>query len=54
VVLLRTLFEEDYWTYFRLMQGALWELASDTEEWALRWRSGRPTSSATCRARDCT
>jgi hypothetical protein len=41
VALLRTLFEEDYWTYFRLMQGAIWELGSDTEEWALRWRSGR-------------
>jgi len=41
VALLRTLFEEDYWTYFRLMQGAIWELDSDTEEWALRWRSGR-------------
>jgi hypothetical protein len=41
VVLLRGLFEEDYWTYFRLMQGAIWELDSDTEEWALRWRAGR-------------
>jgi hypothetical protein len=41
VVLLRTLFEEEYWTYFRLMQGVVWELESDTTEWALRWRSGR-------------
>lgn len=39
--LLRTLFEGAYWTYFRLMQGLLWELVSDTEEYALRWRSGR-------------
>lgn len=39
--LLRMLFEEDYWTYFRLMQGAIWELESDLQEWALRWRSGR-------------
>ncbi|HXK24096.1 MAG TPA: DUF6178 family protein [Myxococcota bacterium] len=39
--LLRMLFEEDYWTYFRVMQGAMWELESDTQEWALRWRTGR-------------
>jgi hypothetical protein len=39
--LLRLLFENDYWTYFRLMQGAIWELDSENEEWALRWRSGR-------------
>jgi hypothetical protein len=39
--LLRTLFEGAYWTYFRLMQGLLWELVADTEEWALRWRTGR-------------
>ncbi|MGH0033220.1 MAG: DUF6178 family protein [Myxococcota bacterium] len=41
VALLRALFEEDYWTYFRLMQGSIWELDSDAQEWALRWRSGR-------------
>lgn len=41
VHLLRTLFEADYWTYFRLLQGTLWELPSETEEWALRWRTGR-------------
>ena len=41
VKLLRTLFQEDYWSYFRLMQGAIWELDSDCEEWALRWRAGR-------------
>ncbi|MEM7409764.1 MAG: DUF6178 family protein [Myxococcota bacterium] len=39
--LLRTLFEGAYWSYFRLMQSLLWELKSDTEEWALRWRTGR-------------
>jgi hypothetical protein len=39
--LLRMLFEEDYWTYFRVMQGVIWELEGDTQEWALRWRSGR-------------
>lgn len=41
VTLLRRLFEADYWSYFRLMQGVIWELDSDTEEWALRWRNGR-------------
>jgi hypothetical protein len=41
VTLLRTLFEQDYWTYFRMMQGVIWELDSDAEEWAQRWRSGR-------------
>jgi hypothetical protein len=41
VSLLRALFESDYWTYFRMMQGVVWELASDTEEFALRWRTGR-------------
>jgi len=39
--LLDALFREDYWTYFRLVQGAAWELPSEMEEWALRWRSGR-------------
>jgi hypothetical protein len=39
--LLRMLFEEDYWTYFRMMQGVIWELESDTQEFALRWRTGR-------------
>lgn len=41
VELLRVLFEEDYWLYFRLVQGVAWELPSDLEEWALRWRTGR-------------
>lgn len=39
--LLRPLFESAYWVYFRLMLALQWELDSDTEEWALRWRSGR-------------
>jgi len=39
--MLRGFFEQDYWSYFRMMQGAIWELDSDNEEWALRWRSGR-------------
>jgi hypothetical protein len=38
---LRVLFESDYWVYYRLLQGAQWELESDAEEWALRWRDGR-------------
>jgi hypothetical protein len=39
--LLGALFESDYWTYFRLLQAVIWELESETEEWALRWRSAR-------------
>jgi hypothetical protein len=39
--LLDALFRDDYWTYFRLLQGVTWELDADTEEWALRWRTGR-------------
>lgn len=38
---LRVLFQHDYWIYYRLLQGAQWELESDAEEWALRWRDGR-------------
>lgn len=41
VMLLHTLFEQDYWAYFRLMQGAIWELPTDLAEWSLRWRTGR-------------
>ena len=41
VRLLRVLFQEDYWLYFRMLQGAIWELDGDLEEWALRWRTGR-------------
>jgi hypothetical protein len=39
--LLRALFEESYWDYARLMQGAIHELPTETEEWAHRWRRGR-------------
>jgi len=39
--LLRALFQNDYWVYFRLLQGVIWELETETEEWALRWRTGR-------------
>ena len=38
---LRSLFESAYWSYFRLMHAVQWELGSDSEEWALRWRTGR-------------
>ena len=38
---LRALFEAAYWSYFRLMHAVQWELGSDSEEWALRWRTGR-------------
>jgi Family of unknown function (DUF6178) len=39
--LLDVLFREEYWTYFRMLQGTRWELESEAEEWALRWRAGR-------------
>ncbi len=39
--LLRVLFQQDYWLYFRMLQAVIWELPTETEEWALRWRSGR-------------
>jgi hypothetical protein len=41
LAMLQELFQHDYWVYFRLLQGAQWELESDAEEWALRWRDGR-------------
>lgn len=41
VRLLSLLFQHDYWTYFRFMQGVVWELDSVNEEWSLRWRTGR-------------
>jgi hypothetical protein len=41
VTMLRQLFQKDYWRYFRMMQGAIWELDTECEEWALRWRTGR-------------
>jgi len=39
--LLHTLFASDYWLYFRILQGVMWEMQSDLEEWAIRWRTGR-------------
>ena len=39
--LLDVLFRNDYWHYFRLLQAAQWEMESDSQEWALRWRTGR-------------
>jgi hypothetical protein len=39
--LVDALFREDYWLYFRLMQGAIWELDPENEQWAERWRAGR-------------
>jgi len=41
LVLLRTLFERDYWLYFRMLQSVLHEQQPELEEWALRWRTGR-------------
>lgn len=40
-LLLKSLFEANYWDYFRVMQGPRHELPTETEEWALRWRRGR-------------
>jgi hypothetical protein len=39
--LLHSLFRNDYWLYFRMLQGVVWELEPELEEWALRWRTGR-------------
>lgn len=39
--LVHVLFQHDYWLYFRVMQGVNWEMDSDLEEWAMRWRTGR-------------
>src|SRR5262245_703493 len=39
--LLSALFQEDYWFYHRLLQSIAAELETETEESALRWRSGR-------------
>ena len=39
--LLRGLFEEDYWLYFRMLQALTWEDPTENEEFALRWRVGR-------------
>lgn len=39
--LMHALFSGDYWLYFRLMQGTIWELDEETALWAERWRDGR-------------
>ncbi len=39
--LLSALFQGDYWFYFRLLQSLSWELVSDNQDYALRWRTGR-------------
>jgi len=39
--LLQSVFQADYWLYFRILQGVMWELDSDLEEWARRWHTGR-------------
>jgi hypothetical protein len=39
--LLSALFSRDYWFYHRLLQAVSIDLESETEESALRWRSGR-------------
>lgn len=39
--LLALTFESDTPAYFRMLQAVIWELPSDAEEHALRWRTGR-------------
>lgn len=39
--MLHTLFQNDYWLYFRVIQAVREELPTENEEWALRWRTGR-------------
>jgi hypothetical protein len=39
--LLRGLFEDDYWLYFRMLQALSWEDPVENEEFARRWRNGR-------------
>ena len=39
--LLHTLFQGDYWLYFRAIQAVKEEMTAENEEWALRWRTGR-------------
>jgi len=39
--LVHALFRADYWLYFRMMQAVMWEIESELEEYALRWRTGR-------------
>ena len=39
--LLHSLFQGDYWLYFRMIQAVKEEMQTENEEWALRWRTGR-------------
>ena len=39
--LLHSLFQGDYWLYFRAIQAVFQEMQRENEEWALRWRTGR-------------
>jgi hypothetical protein len=41
LTLLHSLFQKDYWLYFRIIQAVREELPTENEEWALRWRTGR-------------
>ena len=41
VRILRLLFQADYWSYFRMLQGVIWEISTENVEWAHRWRVGR-------------
>jgi hypothetical protein len=41
LALLSALFQQDYWFYHRLLRAVHAETETETEEWALRWRSGR-------------
>ncbi len=41
VRILRLLFQADYWFYFRMLQGVIWEISTENVEWAHRWRVGR-------------
>lgn len=34
-------FDGDYWGYFRMLQGVVWEPPTETALWAARWRDGR-------------
>jgi len=39
--MLHTLFQADYWLYFRTIQAVREDLPTELAEWALRWRTGR-------------
>ncbi len=39
--MLKLLFTENYWLYFRLLQAVIHEPRTENEEFAMRWRNGR-------------